>query len=227
LTVDVSSTCRGSSDYRILYGDYSFAYRLDEQGGGVAELDLFLGPGELTLELADGTRTPIQPLPPSGRFRHLAKAAIVWHDGVDLDLHAHEYSAGFGKPGHYHQEAPGNAQVATQTNMGWLTRSDDGSNEGDHAEVYTVKLSRNQRRGTVQFKVDYRSRGEVPKGRYCGTGDAAQVGFETVLLMPGERAKTNHVKFAPAQCGVALAPNARYSPKVAPNDIPVGQRRRK
>ena len=55
-------------------------------------------------------------------MRDLSKVTIVWSGAVDLDLHAFEYSAAFGGPGHVWSEQP--------RSLGEVTAERDGRGHG-------------------------------------------------------------------------------------------------
>ena len=214
----IGTPCRADQVIRFGYGDATLVRKLD----GAGRL-------ELTLDLFAGTASPIAIVFEDGSSRELParatdldkleKIALIWRAPVDLDLHAFEYGATFGQPGHVWAQAPLSAQAAreqTASNRrgrGFLSRSDDGQNggdgSGDKIEVYTFFRFPEQPAGAVSIAVDYASRGELPAGAACGTGPLAEVRFETVVTSRGRVSREAGV-LAPVPCGTPLAADARF-----------------
>src|SRR5215813_11747025 len=88
------------------YAGAIFIKRLNDAGRTAITLDCFAGDREtVTIRFEDQTTVARQPIVEE-EMRDLSKVTIVWSGAVDLDLHAFEYSATFGGPGHVWSEQP-------------------------------------------------------------------------------------------------------------------------
>lgn len=165
--------------------------------------------------MADGTREALDLR--SNDLGNVAKIAVIWQQPVDLDLHALEYAAQRGGPGHVWAKAPGQSEQALRTTQstgrgrGFISQSDDGSNRGDKIEVYTFWLSEQQRSGVVELSIDYATRGSTPSGDHCGNGPLASIPVTVVRSIPGQPVSRTDALLAALPCGQPLAELIRYN----------------
>ena len=94
---------------------------------------------------------------------------------------------------------------------GYLSTSDDGTNEGTKLEVYTFLHNPSQRTGAVTLMIDYETRGAVPSGAHCGNGALAKIEALVVRLRPGGRVDRERVKLNAVACGQAIPDGVRYN----------------
>ena len=218
MLVRVGTPCRAEQSIRFGYGGASVVRKLDGAGRLELTLDLFAGtasPIEIVFE--DGTSRELPAR--ASDLDKLEKIALIWRAPVDLDLHAFEYGATFGQPGHVWAEAPSSALAAREQvaagrrGRGFLSRADNGQGSGqgsgDKIEVYTFFRYPDQPAGIVSIAIDFATRGDVPSGATCGTGPQALVKFETVVTARG-RVTREAGELAPAACGTPLAADARF-----------------
>ena len=214
MLVRVATPCRADQTVHFGYGEATILGRLD--GGGRLELtlDLFAGaasPVEITFEDGVSREIPAR----ANDLDKVEKIALIWRAPVDLDLHAFEYGATFGQPGHVWAQAPSSAMAArdqTATNKrgrGFISRADGGQGPGDKIEIYTFFRHPEQAAGLVSIAVDYATRGDLPAGTTCGSGPQAEVRFETVVTARGRVARESGV-LASVPCGKAMSADARF-----------------
>jgi hypothetical protein len=105
------------------------------------------------------------------------RAVLQWQGTVGPEIHALEFGAGYGEPGHVWHGAPREADVALAGTGGFLMRLGDGLGLNPHmAEVYTFPSGMTQQSGMVQFTV------EAPVTEAtCGRDLTAQ----TIQVSPG------------------------------------------
>ncbi|MDX2259266.1 MAG: hypothetical protein NW205_10175 [Hyphomicrobiaceae bacterium] len=216
LTITIAAPCRAGQRITVRYGTYRFIERLDADGDLTTTLDLFLGPATTAVvEFEDGLRRVLPPL--DAASENVTKVAIVWSGTVDFDLHAFEYGARRGEPGHRWSGATGSADEAgTQTDTakrghGFIGLADTGGAEGDHVEVYTFLHRKGEPRGVVRLAVDFVTRGSRPGGDTCGGGPLAQPRLEIVRLTKGTEITRSRLQFRAAPCDVEMDDATRYT----------------
>jgi hypothetical protein len=90
----------------------------------------------------------------------VSKFAIVWRGNVDLDLHAFEYAAWPGEPGHVWVKSPGSAEgsltasQAGEVGRGFHSSASTGEAKGDAFEVYTFWHNKEQTHATISMALD-------------------------------------------------------------------------
>lgn len=142
-----------------------------------------------TVTLDGGARfeTEVQ-VPEAAAYEHVA---LQWQAGAGMQLHAFEFGADYGAPGHVWADAPKSAEAAMRSGGGYLTRLGDGDGPGALlAEIYSFPRALAEREGVVRINIE----AEVSAAN-CGrdvTATALQPGAdgrlhpaEVVLAMPG------------------------------------------
>ncbi len=215
IEINLKSLCLSGRNVTFTYASHQFVRAVGSNGELQFVLDLFEGAAPLALKLPDGATTPVDL---SGvDFKGVSKVAVLWSTPVNLDLHAQEYLASRGSPGHVWANSPGSldqSQAAARDGnkaRGFIGMSDDGQGEGTHAEVYSFLHNPNQRNGSVTLIIDYETRGDVPSGRYCGDGDLARIEVQVVRLRPGGRVEKETVRFGAVPCGQKVPEATRFN----------------
>ncbi len=220
--IDVADPCRANQSVTIGYAPYVFVRQLSAEGRLSFVLDLFQGAAQApTLLYADGESRSIL-LPPTD-LESVSKVAIVWGKPVNVDLHAFEYSAKPGGPGHVWAGNPSGAEAARDEarrsgrGRGFISFTSDGSVAGHQIEVYTFWHQPGQPGGLVSTAIDYETRNATPAGDTCGSGPFASFPFETVSLAPGRTAIRERGIISPVPCGEPLIEKARYLDEAVPD----------
>jgi hypothetical protein len=214
MLVRIGSPCRAEQTVSLRYGEATLVGRLDGAGRLETTLDLFAGassPVEITF--ADGVSREIPAR--ANDLDKVEKIALIWRTPVNLDLHAFEYGAAFGQSGHVWAQAPSSAisardqTAASKRGRGFLSRTDSGQGPGDKVEIYTFYRHPEQEAGAVSIAVDYAARGDLPTGLACGTGERAEIRFETVHTVRGRVSRESGL-LAAAPCGQPLGAGVRF-----------------
>ena len=221
MRVGIASVCRANQNVQFSYGGATLIRRFDAAGQLDFKLDCFAGATSLLLiTFADGRRETRQVA--ARDLDKVSKIAVVWNAPVNLDLHAFEYSAAYGRAGHVWERAASTLVTARELALGGkrgrglLSTSDDGRSLGDKLEVYTFFHNDEQAAGVVAMGLDYETRGESPSGTTCGAGSFAEVRYQVVLLdRRGQIARENGV-FTGAPCGERIGPQVRFDPLLLP-----------
>ncbi len=218
MRLSATSACRAKQDVVVEYGGARLMRGFDARGRLDTTIDAFAertAPVELTF--ADGSQRSVAVT--AKDLDAVTKIALIWRAPVNLDLHAFEYAAVRGEPGHVWAGAPSSLEAARaetepqRRGRGFLsTRADDANAgpDGDRLEVYTLVHVAGQAPGTIALAVDYETRGELPVGATCGTGAMAEVPFSIVQLSASGQVSRQTGQFAAVACGTPLTADARY-----------------
>lgn len=218
----VNDPCRAGQAVSFTYAGIPFQRALDAQGRLDFTLDCFAGDGTpVAIAFQDGstfTRNAV-----ARDMNRVSKISVLWSAPVNLDLHAFEYAANFGKLGHVWAGAPSSPDMAKQNGRdegrgrGFMGFKSDGRNGANHLEVYTFWHHRRETSGVVRLALDYESRGFTPNGETCGSGRFAEVAFLVLKFSNGGQFKRSEGAFEAAACGTALSEQARYNDKAIPD----------
>ena len=105
---------------------------------------------------------------------------------------------------------------ADRRGHGYLSSTDSEHSVGDKIEVYTLMHEEAQTSGAIGLALDYATRGDLPTGATCGTGDLAEIDFQVVILPRGGKAARQGGVLTRAECGIRLAPEARFNQAMLP-----------
>ena len=218
----IADPCRAGQAVTFKYVGVSFQRKVGSDGRLDFILDCFAGdrsPVEIGFE--DGSTLSRNAV--ARDMARVSKVSVLWSANVNLDIHAFEYAARFGKPGHVWAAAPSSPDDARRVSRaegrgrGFISHVSDGGNLGSHLEVYTFWHHRRQDGGVIRLALDYASRGSTPQGETCGSGPMAEVEFLVLKLTRGAEFSRTEGAFQPAACGAPLSEEARYSSKAIPD----------
>ena len=215
----MDSRCHAQQVVKIRYGAHAFPHVVDESGRMSAKLDLFLGRArKIEFEFENGQRRAARLS--AVEEAKMTKVAVIWASPVNLELHAFEYGAKFGSPGHVSTEQPRSAdEVRKQVRdkgrgFGFLVGADASSEQqlqsAARIAVYTFLHAPQQKYGAVKMVLDYTSRGDVPSGDFCGNGRHASVKYDAYVLYPDGHVSHLAGEIPAAVCGRRLLQTARY-----------------
>ncbi|MBO0766112.1 MAG: hypothetical protein J2P50_16195 [Hyphomicrobiaceae bacterium] len=219
--IAVDSPCRPQQLVIFTYAGAVFIRSLNELGRAAFILDCFAGDGEtVTINFEDHTALVRRPVIGED-MRDFSKVAIVWSSTIDLDLHAFEYSATFGSPGHVWAGRPRSLEEASAERdgrgHGFLSTVGAGGEIGMNMEVHTFVHQRGEAPGVVKLVVDYSTRGGKPEGRFCGGGDLAELPFKAYILDRGGPYRQLELAFASVPCGKEIDAGARFNARLIPD----------
>lgn len=215
MEIIVTAPCHTGQNATLIYGPYQFINALDANGTARIVLDAFL-PNTPTASLnLPGTKSQSLPVT-SNSAGKISKVAIVWRGPMNLDLHALEYAARKGGPGHIWADAPSTPQAArrkaqaTERARGFLTMLDRGAPTGHRAEVYTVTHAPKQHSGTITFSLDYQTRAETTGPDYCGEGPYASITIDVYITRFDGAASKERVQIPGIPCASITRSDTRY-----------------
>jgi hypothetical protein len=220
--IAISAPCLPRRKVRFHYDAIELVRSLDESGRLTMMFSCFLGDKvPLRVSFEDGPEFSVQL-----RALDLDRAtmvAVAWKGGVNLDLHAFEYSASLSGESHIWAGAPSSALQARERmrrdnrGHGFLSFASDGSGEGDQVEVYTFLHEPSQTSGAVTLALDYESRARSLRDPdSCGTGLYADLEYRVFLWRPGGKIQRSRGIFTAIECDQPIGEANRYSAKALP-----------
>ncbi len=223
--IAISAPCLANGKIHFHYDSVDLIRTLDASGRLTMMFDCFLGDKPpLAVAFSDGSEFVVQLR--TVDLDRITKIAVIWKGGVNLDLHAYEYAAGASDEGHIWAGAPSNRWQVEERRMrdkrghGFISFMSDGSEEGDHVEVYTFVHEPSQKTGAVTLALDYESRARPTKDAdTCGTGLYADLEYKVAVWRQNGHVSRSRGSFAPLACNQASDQTARYMSKALPQLI--------
>ncbi len=219
--ISVSAPCKKGNYAVMEYGDLISIGALDESGNWTFILDAFQGSGKLKFSFGDQHR--LERDLHIKELESLTKIAIVWRDGVDLDLHAFEYAAPKNSNGHKFSGRRSDLMktqshvLASSRSRGFMSSSSAGQALGYNVEVYTVLHHPNEKRGVINFAIDFVSRGGRAQGAYCGSNLYSSIKFNVYVLKRGKPVRAYNRLLSAVQCGTKLFGRTRLISNLVPD----------
>ncbi|WP_177174508.1 hypothetical protein [Oceanicella actignis] len=208
--VEGDSSCRAGRVGVLEHEGLRFAVRFDAKGRFAAELPAFAR--DARVSYVEGGAALAQARARLLDAARVLRVALVWDAPVDLNLHAFEFGASVGAPGHVWERAPGDAR-AYRRGRGGLTQSFPSlEGQGDNIEVYSFNPGRRSPQGVIRMAVEFASRGRLAQPPYCGLTPEASPVFRTVRLENGRVEERSNQSIVAASCGEAIADAALYLP---------------
>ncbi len=187
----ITAECKPQMPVTISHAGMEFSVLMGDDGTASISFPALERVAEIDVTFADGTQASTQAIVP--RIDQMTRIAVSWRGDADLDLHAFEYGAAEDDEGHVWSGAPRSPQVARNTGGYLLELGEPGIVDGAHAEVYTMPIRRDQRRGIVAMSL------EIADGTpVCSGGIAAT----TIAMRNNDSAVARHIRFNTPTCGM-------------------------
>ncbi|RMD91417.1 MAG: hypothetical protein D6811_08960, partial [Alphaproteobacteria bacterium] len=162
IEMTLTAPCRGGQGVEISAGPLNFTATLDMLGTLKAAVPAMSEATALVARFVDGEEVSAEIVTPeAAQFR---RVALLWQGaGSGLHIHALEFGADYGEPGHVWAGAPRTPEDALAGRGGFLTRlGDRGGDAHDgqqgaqarFAEVYTFPAEAGLRDGVVRLSVE-------------------------------------------------------------------------
>ncbi len=178
VALDIMDPCQPNA--RVLVGHSGLTIVEATDGVGLLTLDIpaFESPAFFTVQIGDTEETALVTIPDLTDYD---RVAVAWEDTRDLELHAMEFGATYGEPGHIWQENAGDLTRAIDGEGGFLTQlGSDEIADPMMAQVYSFPRDTLAGRGAVRLSI------EAPiNTRNCGEATMART-LETAQDGPVE-----------------------------------------
>jgi hypothetical protein len=171
----INSPCHADSVAELAYSDLSFGVKIDRSGRGEIEVLGFETSVEASLGFEDGEALDFT-VPFTGVDR-VERVALSWSDPVALEIHAFEFGAEAGSPGHVFPGQPKSFRDVRRRGGGYLTEFLPVEGVGDFVQVYSHWVRRGGDAGVVKMYLDFASRHRDRLAGTCGEGEFAQPTF--------------------------------------------------
>ena len=150
LETSVYAPCDGDAVVSISHAGLTFDTRIGADGQMMLQVPALTEEATVTMTFADGRvesdTTPVSDL------AALERVALQWQGPATLLLHAYEFGALYGEPGHIHVGAP---QAPGVPGQGFLTVLGDPAIDGAHlAQVYSYPRGETPRNGQVTLEIE-------------------------------------------------------------------------
>lgn len=150
IALDVMAPCDAGATVTLIHSGLRIEGTLDAMGLLTVDLPAFETPAYVEVRMNTGADT-YSSLVDVPDLQDFDRIGLAWQGDMGLELHAMEFGAGFGTPGHVWHEAPAVAAVATSGEGGFLTSIDT---EYSHAQIYTLPRATLREGDSVRLSVD-------------------------------------------------------------------------
>jgi hypothetical protein len=219
--VIVDSPCHAGTGAELSYETLRFGIALDATGAGSVAAVGFQQASDATLRFANGDSIAFNI--PFADTERLDRVAMVWDLPVVLELHAFEFGAAPGSPGHVRPSNPrGHSEVRRQGG-GYLLEYEPVYGAGQHVDIYTYWHRNGGKAGVVQLKLGVDSGKGAAAAGACGDSALGRPDFSVLRSIAGRLERPRSFRVAPLDCAtVAGVPNRYISDAV--DDLIVLQR---
>jgi hypothetical protein len=161
--------------------------------------------GDERVEVDLDNQRPLEGTATGADLSDMLLFVLRWRQPIDLGLRVLE-------PG---QIAPIERSHPIGQGGGRLKLAGQGCGSGWREEVFVLRGRSSHPRATYRFRLDFISRGDVPRGAYCWGGQFAAPDFEVVEVDLGHVVNQFTMKIKPEECGIQLNREQRY-PEIVP-----------
>ncbi|SNT24538.1 translocase [Tropicimonas sediminicola] len=166
--LSLRAACNAGEPVTLRHGALTFTEITGTDGHLDLDVPALSARAEFEARLLDGTIVEARAeVPDAGGYE---RVALQWQGSTGLGLHAFEFGAGYGEPGHVHLGAAHGPDRARVRGAGYLTQlGNDAAPGGWVSEVYSFPAADARSSGAVQITVE----AEVTRAT-CGRELAAQ-----------------------------------------------------
>jgi hypothetical protein len=149
VALDVMAPCQANAPVTIVHSGLQIMAETDALGLLTLDIPAFETPAFFSVTFADTVEeTALVGLPD---LRDYDRIGLNWAGDMSLELHAMEFGASFGEPGHIWQETPASAEAAVAGEGGFLTVIDTGET---YAQIYTLPRATLRAGDSVRLSID-------------------------------------------------------------------------
>lgn len=153
VALDIMDPCQGNARVVVEHSGLNLTGQTDVMGILTMDIPAFESPAFFTVRMPDGaSASALAGLPDIGDY---TRVGLQWNEDRALELHAMEFGATYGDPGHIWRENPGTPARAEAGEGGFLTRL--GTTDVDApmlAEIYTFPRDTLNGDGTVRLSIE-------------------------------------------------------------------------
>jgi hypothetical protein len=198
--ITIESSCGTLARIYLTYGDWTFVRAVDPAASVTFPFAFFAGASELKVSTNRGGQVSVPA--PRTQPRYVKHVVLLWTKPVDLDL------------------VPADPEFVDPQNVerfAWQAsvRLADGGPGTTRAVVYTLAPKQTPEGHAIKFRVNNRSRAQVPQMPFCGGGGLDQVAYEARLYEDGRLAREPERQATPrVACGQAILADDLRAPRL-------------
>lgn len=217
----ITSPCHADSIAQLSYAGLDLGIRIDRGGQGAVTVLGFASSADAILAFDDGETLDFS-LPFTGTDR-VERVALAWDAPVALELHAIEFGAVEGGPGHINPHNPGDFREVRRRGGGYLTTYAPVEGVGQSVHIYSHWLRRGGEAGVVKLYIDFASRHAARLAGTCGDGALARPAFTVIRASRGRIEAPVSRRLASVDCA-AVETMQSHLIEAAVRDIIISQR---
>lgn len=209
LTLTINSPCRQQELVTINYQDYRYTLTLNENG--IASTPIFLTHpnAQATLQFVQSPPVDIRLI--TKRLPTLDRVLLAWYGKTQLDLHTLPFGAALNGSTDIWRQTHCTTNSHPDTSHSFYCLRSTGDNPLN-LQVYTrQRNSDDKRRGIVDFRVDFFTRGSQAAHPYCGSHSQGSQAFTTQRISKGRAGRLKQHRILPVACGTQLNEQSRYA----------------
>ncbi|QBY02105.1 hypothetical protein E2K80_16315 [Rhodophyticola sp. CCM32] len=189
VALDIMDPCQPAARIVIEHSGLTLTEATDAMGLLTTDIPVFETPAFFTIRMGEVAQTARVTVPDLAEYD---RVAVAWEDARDLELHALEFGADYGEPGHIWAGNTGSIARAETGTGGFVTRlGNDGVEAPMMAEIYTFPRDTLTREGSVRILI------EAPvTHRNCGLPTIAR----TIETDPENPATVTELTFTLPDC---------------------------
>ncbi|MEM9350100.1 MAG: hypothetical protein AAGA47_07550 [Pseudomonadota bacterium] len=151
--LSIAAACTGEADFTIHHEGMMFSGRTSTTGEATIIAPALSEKAAFILAFDDGFGAVVEAdVPAVGEFD---RVVLQWRGAGGFEIHAMEYGASYGEPGHVWHDAPRNASTAVTGEGGFLMMLGDGRVDAPRfAQVYTFPTNSAPKSGRVSLSVE-------------------------------------------------------------------------
>jgi hypothetical protein len=150
LDMSVYAPCDQGEEVTVTHAGLTFDARVGADGQLMGMVPALSEDATVSIAFADGRMQSDTTFVPDLAAHE--RVALQWQGPATLMLHAYEFGAHYGDPGHLHA---GHPLAPGVTNHGFITvLGDPEIADGHRAQVYSYPTSASQRRGSVTLEIE-------------------------------------------------------------------------
>ncbi len=150
LETSIYAPCDAGEQVTLSHAGLTFGARIGADGQMMMLVPALTEQASVTLAFADGREQSDSTLVPD--LAGIERVALFWQGPATLALHAYEFGAQYGDPGHIH---PGSPLPMTGAEHGFVTMLGDPALQGSQlAQIYSFPRGTSSLRGQVSLEIE-------------------------------------------------------------------------
>lgn len=153
VALDIMDPCQAHSRVVIEHSGLNLTGQTDVMGLLTMDIPVFEAPAFFTVRMPDGSSDSALAIIPD--LQDYYRVGVQWNEDRQLELHAMEYGATYGEPGHIWLDNPGNVDRAVAGEGGYVVQVGTAEVESPMlAQIYSFPRAALEDAGTVRMSIE-------------------------------------------------------------------------